>query len=385
MPTVPPALARFQDVFGDLRDPRVERTRVHVLLPLLFMAFCAVLSGCKEWEDIADFSEMKASWFELFFPLPDGTPSRDTFRRVFERLRPKELQKRFALWLEGFRVQLAGQVVSIDGKAIRGAFDATRPTEPLYMLHVYATEAGLLLRQMRVAGAPGEPAGTEELLALLNLAGAIVTIDANGCTQKNAELLVEQEANYVFGLKGNRGPIFEQTKELFTQHGPSIDASAVSDEHDKGHGRIERRVVRVLPATLLDPKMRAKWRGLQTLVQVERTRIIGEETTVEQQLYLSSLAPKAEPLQRAIRAHWQIENNLHWVLDVTMGEDDGRIRDRDAAENLATFRRMALSLMTRPEAGKKSIARKMRAAAWDDAFRTKLLALATPRIENPLQ
>jgi predicted transposase YbfD/YdcC len=348
------------------------------------MAFAAVLSHCQDWDEIAAFGRSKKTWFESFFPLPDGTPCADTFSRVFGRLQPSVVQERLPRWLAGFRFDLNGQVVAFDGKAVRGATDPEHPSAPLYLLHAFATEAQLLLGQMSVAGAPGELAGASALIALLELSGSIVTFDANGCTQKNAAQIIGAGANYAFGLKGNRGSIHDQTKQLFADDRARAEPQAAcEDEHDKGHGRREQRRTRTLPATLLPAAMLGKWRGLASLVQIERTRVVGEKTSQQVHYYLSSLPPEPGPVSRAIRAHWGVENRLHWVLDVTMGEDKSRVQERRGAENLALLRRLALSLVSRPEAGKGSLVMKLRQAGWDDGYRMELLRLNTTKATKP--
>jgi len=384
VPNTRPLPAHFLNVFGDLVDRRVKRSQRYPMLMLLFFALCATLSGAGDgWDAMAAFTKRKKGWFERFFDFPKRTPCADTFRRVFERLGPKVLGERFPRWLEGWKVELAGQVVSVDGKSVKGTFDQACPTEPLHLLHAFATASGILLGMTRVAGAPGELAGTSELLDLLDLAGSIVTTDANGCTQANAAKIIEAGADYGFGLKGNRGPIFDKTKELFAQAQAAHDpALAPFVDNDKGHGRREQRVTTVLPAERLPQAMRNKWRGLRSLVRIERTRVTAEKTSTEVHYYLSSLPPDAPRLSAVIRAHWGVENNLHFVLDATMGEDDCRVRDRVAAENMAVMRRLALSLLTRPEAGKGSLKMKMREAGWDDDYRLELLLLPTPKTAN---
>jgi predicted transposase YbfD/YdcC len=363
----------------------MARTRRYLLVHLLFMSFCAVLSHCEDWDQIAAFVKAKKSWFEGFFPLPKGTPCADTFSRVMGRLAPEVLTERWPRWLAGLTFDLTGQVIAFDGKASRGASDPEHPTAPLYLLHAFATESELLLGQLQIPGAPGEVAGTRELLKMLDVAGSILTFDANGCTQGNAAQIVEQKANYVFGLKGNRGPIFEQTKALFAAAQASEQPPVQVDEHDKGHGRLEHRTTRTLPATLLPAQMVSKWRGLTSLVEVERTREINGETSTEKHWYLTSLPLDPGPVHRAIRAHWSVENRLHWVLDVSMGEDRSRASDLRAASNLALLRRLALSLVSRPEAGKDSRVMKLRRAGWDDSYRLELLRLNAAAVQKPAE
>src|SRR5215207_3761717 len=204
-----PLPGSFDDHVTPLDDPRVERTKRYALTELLFFAFCAVLSGCNGWLEIAHFACSKRSWFEQWFDLPDGTPCADTFRRVFLRLDPHAFADAFGAWVRQLRVRLPGEVVALDGKAIRGAFDDAARTTPLHLLHAWATEQQLLLGHRAVAGAPGEVAGIGELLRLLEVDGCVLTTDANGCTRGVAAAILEARADYALALKGNRGPIHE--------------------------------------------------------------------------------------------------------------------------------------------------------------------------------
>lgn len=390
-----PLPGSFQEHFNDLKDHRLARTRKYPLLQILFMAFSAILVGCKGWDEIAFFVKTKQTWFELWFELPHGTPCSDTFQRVFERLDPKAFSAAFEAWLLQLRKLLPGDILALDGKAIKGAFETSARTTPLHLLHVWATRQKVLLSQLAVDGAPGEIAGTQLLLQTLSVAGCVLIADANGCTQKNAAAIIDAKAGYVFGLKGNRGAIHKQTNKLF-EKARELSSSAeltviteapgpVIKEHqeaDKGHGRLEERATRVMKAEVLPEKMREKWKGLQTLVCIERRRTIGEKTSHETHYYLSSLAPNAERLGEAIRAYWSVENQLHYVLDVTMGEDECRVRNFTSAENLGTLRRQALGLLNHPESGKGSVVMKMRAAGWDDNYRTKLLCISAQMPKN---
>jgi predicted transposase YbfD/YdcC len=368
---------RFEEHFGSLPDRRIDRTKFYPLTHVLFMALSAVLTGCNGWDAMAAFAATKVAWFRQWFDLPYGTPSADTFRRVFEMIRAQTLCACFARWVDALHDSLQGQLVAIDGKSVRGAFEQAGRTTPLHLLHVWAVEQKVLLAHQAVDGAPGEPAATEQLLGLLSLAGATVTLDANGCTQRVAAKVIEANANYVLALKGNRGPIHRATVELFAAR-----RGRACRQRTRGHGRVETRVVRALRAEHLPERLRQHWAGLRSVVQVERTRTCGDETSHETAYYLSSLPPEPKRLASCIRAHWSVENQLHWVLDGTMGEDRCRVRDQNAAENLALMRRIALTMLRDPSAGARSIVMKQRIAGWDDAYRTRLFALGGQRAEK---
>ncbi len=345
------------------------------------MAFCGVLAGCSGWDALAAFGKAKRSWFEQWFELPYGPPSSDTFQRVLEVLAPQPFAEAFDAWLAALRQQLPGDLVALDGKALKGAFSGATRASPLYLLHAWNTTQKVLLGQMAVDGAPGELAGIEALLKVLEVAGTVVATDANGCTQKNAAAIVDKEADYLFGLKGNRGPIYNETRGLFEE--PSDAAKAAMQVHreaDKGHGRLEERETTTLPASLLGQKRCEAWKGLQTLVCVERTRTVQGKSTKERQYYLSSQRVSAEQLGTQIRQYWSIENELHWVLDATWGEDRCRIRNATSAHNFGTLRRNALMLLRHPASGRGSIAMKQRMIGWDDAYLLKVLSAPT---QNP--
>lgn len=368
---------------GVLKDRRVQRTQRHPLAEVLFMAFCGVLAGCNGWDALAGFSKSKRPWFEQWFDLPSGTPSSDTFQRVLESLEPEAFAAVFEAWLVELQRCLPGELLALDGKALKGAFANAARTSVLHLLHVWSVDRLVLLGQVAVAGAPGELAGIEKMLATLEVAGAVLATDANGCTKKNAAAIVDKKADYLFGLKGNRGRIHEETKELFNaprERNP--EAEQVHRETDKGHGRLEVRETRTLPATLLSKERRDGWEGLQTLVCVERTRTIQGETTKERQYYLSSQTATAEHFAAKIRSYWSVENQLHWVLDVTQGEDRCRVRDATAAQNIGTLRRYALRLLRHPTAGNGSIVMKQRSVGWDDNYLLKLLIASTKDSAN---
>jgi predicted transposase YbfD/YdcC len=383
-----------------LVDRRVRRTQRYPLTQIVFMTFCGVLAGCQGWDGLAAFTKAKRAWFAQWFDLPHGTPCSDTFQRVLERLAPGPFAAAFDAWLAHLRRDLRGELVALDGKAIKGAFTAAERTTPLYLLHVWATHQKCLLGQIAVAGAPGELAGITTMLSRLVVAGAILATDANGCTQKNAAAMRAADAAYLFGLKGNRGAIHAETRALFAPFvaatlpapaAPAAPAAPVAPatlpapvapralapqmhrEVDKGHGRREERMTWTLPADLLPAARRAAWKDLTTLVCVARSRTIGTTTSHETHYYLTSQTASAATLATQIRTYWSVENQLHWVLDVTMGEDRCRVRDATAAENLATLRRHSLALLNQPAAGRASLAMKQRTAGWDDAYLTTLL------------
>jgi predicted transposase YbfD/YdcC len=367
--TVDPPLSikLIVDHFGGLKDLRVDRTKFHPFINIIVISVCASIAGAEGWDAMAEFGKIRRGWLSQFLDMPRGVPSADTFRRVLSSLLPVELEACIRSWVNALRVNLKGEIVAIDGKSLRGAFDKAGSTTPLHLVHVWATEQRLLLGQRAVAGAPGEISGAKELLRLLDVEGAIVTLDANGCTPAIAEAIQDGKADYVLALKGNRGPIHAEVKALFESlEDRGFRGAKTEQTNESGHGRAEERTVHVVEPKTWPANYKERWKGLRCAVMVERKRLIQGKQTVERHYYLSSLPPEPDLHAKAIRAHWGIENNLHWVLDVTFGEDRQRIRNKRGAENFALINRLALMLLQRDKS--KSVKMQRKLAGWDGPY-----------------
>jgi predicted transposase YbfD/YdcC len=343
-----PQALLFVHHFATLPDPR-RRLPQHPLLSILFIVLAAQRCGAEGWDAMVAFARAKQAWLASFLELPKGVPSADTLRRVMAALEPQAFAACFRAWVGALASALRGEVIAVEGKAIKGAYEVASRTTPLYLLHVWATEQRLLLGQRAVGGAPGESPGAEAVLKLLTLTGAVVTGDATRCTKRVAQTVVAQGADYVLALKGNRGAVHTQVHQFW-------QTAAVQDFADvgvrrvrrcnRGHGRTaERRSFAVASSQL--PPLVQRWPGVASVIMVERLRSTADRTQHERHYYLSSLPPKVQTLHYAIRQHWRVENDLHWCLDVSFGEDRCRIRDLRAAENMAMVRRMALQLLKR--------------------------------------
>jgi len=368
-----PAVALF-DHFASLPDPRIARHRWHNLSDILVIAVCAVLCGAESFPAIEDFGHEREEWLKQFLELPEGIPSHDTFTRIFRLLDPVQFQACFLSWMEAVAAATAGEVVAIDGKALRRSFDKGRAKRAIHMVSAWATANGVVLGQRKVDAKSNEITAIPELLALLALKGCIVTIDAMGCQRAIAQKIVEQGADYVLALKGNQ-PTLEQAVERFFVTGPEAEAhrtkSNYHEQTEQGHGRVETCCAWISDA--LDAELTAAaWPGLQSIGMVEATRTLGGETSVEQRFYLSSLPPQAAQFAQAVRNHWGIENRLHWTLDVTFREDQSRLRTGYGAENFAVLRHIALNLL-RQEPSAKSLPRKRLACALNPAYLLKVL------------
>ncbi len=365
--------------FGGLKDPRIDRTKLHPLQNIIVMALCGAICGGDGWEDFALFAESRASWFETFLEMPNGTPSADTFRRVFEALDPTEFERRFRAWVRVFAGDLGGKVVAIDGKSLRGAVESASKDTALHLLHVWAAEQQVLLAHCVVDGAPGEVQGIPALLELVDVKGAVVTGDANACTAPVTKAIRDREADYVLALKGNRGLLHDHVAEKFAEAAERNYRGV--PEHfteDVAHGRVENRFVRALALDELPANSQAEWVDLRTIVEIERVRSVDGKTSVERQYYVSSLPPVAERIAHAVRSHWSVENQLHWCLDVGFDEDDSRIRDHRAATNVATIARFALAMLKRESTLKRGVKAKRKNAGWDNSYLLRVLSAGIP-------
>jgi predicted transposase YbfD/YdcC len=369
--TVAAVVAVGIEALQEIEDPRINRTKRHSLMNVLVMSLCGAICGANGWDELAMFARTRKKWFGTFLEVPHGTPSADTFRRVFEVLDPRELESALQRWIATVSDSFAGEVVAIDGKSLKGAVEKAGSTTPLHLLHAWAVGQHLLLGQQRVDGAPGEVAAIPELLRRLRIEGAIVTTDANGCTKAVTQAVREAKADYMLALKGNRGPLHEQVKSLFAEaESRRFRGVPTYRSKDEAHGRVEQRTVRAL--RLNDADISSQWRDLKTVVMIDRTREVHDETETERHYYITSLEANVEQLAEIIRGHWGIENNLHWVLDVAFDEDSRRIRDEQSAENYALVARIALMMLKRsPE--RLSVALKRKKAGWDPDYMGRLL------------
>jgi predicted transposase YbfD/YdcC len=372
--TQSPVLDSLLQAFSEVPDPRVERTKLHPLVNVLTMALFGAICGADGWEALALFAKMRAKFFRTFLEMPNGTPSEDTFRRVFEALDPGAFQDAFRRWLEPLLDNLKGQTIALDGKTLRGALaHAAKQGGAFHLMHVWATEQRLLLAQKAVEGAPGEIRAAEELLKLLDIKGATVTTDANSCTASFSRAVREAGAHYVLALKGNRGALLRHVQKL------SAEAEAAGwrgvkrhETKNRGHGRDECRIVRAISIKALPPSIAATWTDLKTAVIVDRIRL-DKNLTVERSYYVTSHAPDPKLLSAKIRGHWSIENQLHHCLDVSFAEDRRSIRDENGAQNFALITRYALSMLKR-EPTKMSVAMKRRQAAWGETYLLDVLS-----------
>ena len=368
--------------FGDIDDPRYHHSPPQLLLDIITIALCAIISGANDWEAVAAFGRAKEDWLRTILRLPNGIPSADTFERVFAQIDPQQFQAGFISWVAAISHLTAGEVVAIDGKTLCGSIDRSNDRKAIHMVSAWASQNRLVLGQVKVDDKSNEITAIPELLRLLALPGCVVTIDAIGCQTEIAAQIVAQGADYVLALKHNQGHLYQEVARLFndaltdpSRRIPFETAQTI----EKGHGRIEKRQAWTIShpdyLNYLDPT--GRWTGLETVVRIDSQRRFNDQHSQETRYYISSLAAEPYLLNTAVRTHWTIENQLHWILDVAFREDDSRVRRGHAAENLAVLRHMALNLLKQEHTAKLSIHNKRLRAAWDNDYLLQLLSLLT--------
>ena len=367
--------------FGELEDPRIQRNKLHKLLDIIVIAICGVICGADNWVDIQMFGNKKEEWLRQFLELPNGIPSHDTFGRVFGLLKAEQFQECFYKWVQAVNEVTAGQVIALDGKQLRGSLDSYLGKGAIYMVNAWANTNHLALGQRKVDAKSNEITAIPELLAMLEIAGCIITIDAMGCQTEIAHQIVARQADYVLAVKENQGHLHQDMAYLFDlylkEEHPLSFVDGYHKTVDKNHGRIEIRQCWTLVADRFLQSVRrlAEWDQVHALVLIVSERRIGEKTTTQSRYFISSLKPDATKLLEAVRSHWGVENSLHWILDVVFDEDHSRIRKNFAPQNIAVIRQMALNLLKKEKTAKGGIQAKRLQAAWDENYLLKVLSV----------
>jgi predicted transposase YbfD/YdcC len=360
--------------FAGLEDPRVERTKLHPLQSILAIAIMAVISGAESWNEMEAWAEAKRDWLTGVLELPYGIPSHDTFNRVFAALDPTQFRAGFLSWMRAVAERLPAQVVAVDGKTVRGSHDRAQGTGPIHMVTAWATANRLVLAQVKVADKSNEITVLPQILRVLALSGCLVTIDAMGCQRTLADQIVAQGGDYVLALKENQGTLVADVGESFARAEATQFADVTHDRArtvDKAHGRLEIRRLTLItdPDELAWLQQHHHWPHLAAIGRVEAERRVGSEREADTRYYLLSQPVSAAAFGAAVRAHWGIENRVHWLLDVGFHEDQSRVRTGYAAENLVVIRHIALNLLTHTPTRRWSSvkARRLR-AGWDDDY-----------------
>jgi predicted transposase YbfD/YdcC len=363
--------------FQGLEDPREQNLIEHKLLDIIGLTLCAVICGAESWVEIELYGKTKEEWLRSFLALPNGIPSHDTIARVFAALDPKALGKCLMSWVKSVAQLQSGEVIAIDGKSLRQSYESGGKRGVIHLVSAWASQNRLVLGQVKVDEKSNEITAIPQLLDVLDVNGCLVTIDAMGTQTAIAEQIIERGGDYVLSLKGNQPNLHQDVVQLF-DWAMKTDFENIPHEFHRtvndGHGRIEIRRHWLLGSVEhLDGASR--WAGLKRVGMVEsERRIKGQEASFERRYYLLSSERGAESFAHAVRAHWGIENQVHWVLDVAFREDDCRIRKDHAPENLALIRHLALNLLRRDSSTKAGIKAKRLKAGWDNRFLFALLA-----------
>lgn len=365
------ACRSISEHMATLPDYRINTPhKRHDFSEILTMALCGILSGCDDWVSIAYYCEEKQDWLKTWLSLPHGVPSHDTFNRVFSRIDPEAFLHCFIRWAQEHCPGLSDDVIAIDGKTVRGSAHKNGRSKAIHMVNAWVAEQQWVLGQLRTSEKSNEITAIPELLELLSIKGATVTIDAMGCQKAIAEKIVSKDANYVLAVKGNQEKLFEAIQEAFK------GAGAIADEYQSpfelNGSRDEARSCRVI-TDLSQLSMAADWVKLSAIAEVETIRITAKHTSTEKRYFICSHQLTAEKLLRTIRSHWTIENQLHWTLDVAFGEDACQVKHARGAENLSRLRHIATNLLKRDKSIKVSMKNKRRKASWDDEYLRHLL------------
>lgn len=363
-------------VVSEMKDPRIVGRTLHSLSDILVLTLAGVLAGSESWEEIIEHAHDREEWFRGFLELKNGIPSHDTIERVFERIWPEEFRALMMGLSGALHESFDGQIISIDGKSLRGSFDRLLGQKMKHLVSAFVGESGVTITVAAVPEKSNEIKAIPEVLNAFDIEGATVTLDAMGCQTTIAAQITEKKGDYVFGLKGNQGDLHDAVEKFFSlinfQDYAQTNDATVFYSLDKGHGRIEERAyfvdddVRWLPGF-------SKWAGLSSIGMVISRRTEKEKTTEERRFFISSLPAVAEPFAKAVRQHWSIENGSHYVLDVTFREDNSRIRRGFAAENMAIMRRMANTLLRTDTTPRMSMRRKIGRANRSTEYMARIL------------
>ncbi len=366
----------FDNNFSTLDDPRLDRKKQHSLRDILLLTILGVICGAESWTDIELFGQSRQDVLKDVLSLPNGIPSHDTLGRVFSLLNPKQLEASFLSWIKSLVTLSDGELIAIDGKTLRRSHDRPSGVNAIHVVSAWAAENAVVLGQIKTDEKSNEIVAIPQLLAMLHIQGCTVSIDAMGCQKAIATQIRQQQGDYLLALKGNQSTLHDDVRCFIESQLESATPSGVFDQadaSDKGHGRVEYRRAWVTDHIEWLKERHPDWPDLRSIGVIESVRYTGDKASVERRFYINSSPANAAQFLRSVRQHWGIENQLHWVLDVSFNEDQCRARSGHAAENLAVIRHIAINLL-KHEPSKLSIKAKRRKAGWDHKFLCKVLA-----------
>ncbi len=365
--------ASIPEHFSSIPDPRINRRKLHKLDDIFFITLCAVICGADNWVAVETFGKAKEAWFTEMLGLENGIPSHDTFGNVFAVIDTQQFSECFSRWAADLADLSGGEIIAIDGKCLRRSMDTSSDKAAIYMVSAWATQNQLVLGQQKVDDKSNEITAIPKLLKQLDITGAVVTMDAMGCQTAVASQIVEQGADYMLSLKGNQGNLHKDVKLFFDSETTCPDVGNVT--YDGEHGRIETRRVRASSDIDWLRESHPQWAKLTSIVAVTAEREVKGETTEETRYFISSLdASDPKRSGQVVRAHWGIENNLHWVLDYAFDEDSQRARMGNSAANMAIIRHITTNLIKSEKTAKVGTKTKRLKAGWDEKYLLKVLS-----------
>jgi len=358
--------------FSSITDPRIDRQKRHKLIDIFFITLCAVICGADSWVAVEQFGKAKIEWLKKLLELKHGIPSHDTFGNVFSAINTEEFSQCFSRWVADLAQLSDGEVIAIDGKCLRRSMDSASNKSAIYMVSAWATENQLVLGQQKVEDKSNEITAIPKLLQHLNIAGTVITMDAMGCQTAITHQIIEQKADYMLSLKGNQGTLHKDVKLLFESENTCPEIG--SETYDGGHGRVETRTIRASSNIDWLKASHPKWKELNSVVAITSKREDKNHITEETRYFISSLdATNPHYLGQVIRAHWGVENGLHWVLDYAFDEDSQRMRRGNSAANMAIIRHLTLNLLKAEKTVKVGIKNKCLKAGWDEKYLLSVL------------
>ncbi len=372
----------FQKCFMSILDPRIDNfNKKHLLIDVLIISICAIICKCETWEEIADFGKFKLSWFKNFLELPNGIPSHDTFRRIFMLISPSDFNKAFIKWTELMRNKTGRDIIPFDGKSLRGSSSTELSLKAIHIVSAWSTNNGIILGQIKTEDKSNEITAIPKLIDLLDIKDSIVTIDAMGCQKEIASKIIDNGGDYILALKNNQKSFFQRTEAAF-EHGLESDFKDMDydfyQERNIGHGRVEERnYFQINDINFLNRE--DDWKSLSAIGMVESITIRDKKVSIEKRFYIMSISNDVKEFGDAVRKHWQVENNLHWKLDVQFNDDASKKRERNSADNFSILKRAAMNLLKKNGPSDWRNSKKRMYASYDENFLKDIIMGKKPK------